>query len=133
MLASLANMFPRIARPQTAPRSHPIGRHRVEGSCPVGSSSTRKLMAARSTGQIQCATQVTHTPPGSDPGAVMMVYTAYSTLTTATADTKPTARNSHPIGWVGRREATTAPTVPNPGTTTTPGSNSERTPVVGGP
>jgi hypothetical protein len=110
-LPSSASMVKRISPPQNPPSSQAIGRQRGDGSRPVGNSSTRKLKAAKFTGQIQCATQVAHTPPGSDPGAVTIARTAYSTLRTVTAETRPTATNSQPTGWLGRRVATTAPTV----------------------
>jgi hypothetical protein len=127
-LPSSASMVKRISPPQNPPSSQAIGRQRGDGSRPVGNSSTRKLKAAKFTGQIQCATQVAHTPPGSDPGAVTIARTAYSTLRTVTAETRPTATNSQPTGWLGRRAATTAPTVPNPNTKNTPGTSSECTP-----
>jgi len=84
-------------------------------------------MIPKGTAHRELLTQAITTPAGSELGAVINARTAYCDATSSTATHRARARNHQPIPMPRRREATTAPTVANPGTITSSG------PIPSGP
>jgi hypothetical protein len=98
------NALPRAHPARPAPAAQATDRQRREGSFPVGNSSTTN----------------THSPKPSryrKPSQLARVSVrgkrTRNTPNPATANTKPTADSSHPIGFSGRFHASSAPTVAN--------------------
>ena len=97
-----ANAQPRTHPAAPAPAAQATGRQRREGRCPVGNSSTtnthspnsRKYRKPSHLARVSVRGKCARNPPKA-----------------ATANARPIADSSHPIGFSGRFHASSAPTV----------------------
>src|ERR687894_1042229 len=93
---------------------HKTGRQRGEGSLPVGNSRSKNTtMKNHPIPRAHPPNHAAHAPAGSVPGAVISAYTPYSSASSPTIQIKAPEQKSRPIGFSGRRDATSAPTVEN--------------------
>src|SRR5262245_40618570 len=91
--------------------SQAAGRHRGEGSRPVGNSNKKNANAGSVTSQIHTESQANARPAGNDPGAATRACSPYWALKLSSP--RFAARVSQPIGFSGRLDATTKPrTIP---------------------
>src|SRR5215211_2301791 len=89
-------------------------RQRAPGNLPSGNTNSRSTINPVLGTQIQASIQAATSPPTSDPGEVTRVYMAYSPQKWITPNNNPIVQKSHPTKLLGRRLATTAPTVEYP-------------------
>src|SRR5215207_2350344 len=89
-------------------------RQRAPGNLPSGNTNNSNTISPRLGTHIQASIQAATSPPTSDPGAATRVYMAYSPQKWITPNNNPIVQKSHPTKLLGRRLATTAPTVEYP-------------------
>ena len=120
------------ASPKNPHTAQATGRHRGEGSVPVGKRRNSRGIGTTAKKMEVSATSAAARPNGSEPGDVSNVYVAYSDANPLSRNAMPASMKSHPTGFRGNRDATTAPTVAYPVRTTTAigmnGTSSEKLP-----
>src|SRR5690242_5084116 len=103
-----------ICSTMTPPAHQASGRQRGDRSLPVGKSKGRKVVIRPHPGSpAQSPNQAAATPPGSEPGAVTNVYTAYCPAKNQKPISRPTPQNIQPIELPGWRDTIKAPTAGN--------------------
>ena len=97
-----ANAQPSTHPATPAPAAQATGRQRREGSVPVGKSSTTSTDSPKPS---------RYRKPSQEARVTVRGKCARNTPKTATAYARPIADSSHPIGFAGRFQASSAPTV----------------------
>src|SRR5580700_619573 len=95
--------------PDTPPINHAAGRHRRERRYPVGKSSSKKASIVAGITEIQLESQASARPAGQDPGSATSACSAYWFEKPPRPSVSPANRNSQPIRFSGRLEASTKP------------------------
>ena len=104
------NSRPSATAPSDRAASHATGRHRRDGSRPVGKTRRRKAPMPITTTGRRSASHAAQAPPGSDPGVFRSAYAAYSCARSASSAASPAVKKSHPTAFPGRRERIKEPT-----------------------
>ncbi len=110
LVGAKANSAVRPAR--TSPASQATGRHRREGSEPVGNTSRPKIRSPIPGAPSHVPSHATGSIAGSTPGAVIWVNRPYCSPKKPRPVKHETPSRIHPMRLSGRRDATSAPINP---------------------
>jgi hypothetical protein len=98
-----------VTNTDSPPTNHAAGRHRPERRYPVGNSSSKKASTVDGIAEVQLDSQANARPAGHDPGYATSACSAYWFEKLPRPSVSPATRNSQPIRFSGRLEASTKP------------------------